>query len=212
MSYFDGLHDSEIIPATAAIVVAMAKDPTLYQTLLSLLPTQLELEEIHESHKALYNQVLSGDSGKAPQLEEERKELDRKFSMFYAIVKLAAPKDPSLPQKLGLAPQKAKKSKKLKATAPPARPGDLQMQQNRNEHGVVWGKCNPVPRARGFEIGVCEGDPTTETNWRYAAMAVCASKLEVRGLIPGTVYSFRVRAVGANGPGPWSSYITLMAT
>ena len=209
MSYFDGLHDSEIIPATASIVVAMAKDPNLYKTLLSLLPTQAELEEIHESHKALYNQVLSGDSEKAPQLEEERKELDRRFSMFYAIVKLATPKDPTLPQKLGLAPQKAKKSK---PTAPPGRPGNFQMEQNRNQHGVVGGKCNPVLRARGFEIGVCEGDPTIETNWRYAAMSLCASKLEVRGLIPGTVYSFRVRAVGANGPGPWSSYITLMAT
>ncbi|HBG04508.1 MAG: hypothetical protein A2075_07065 [Geobacteraceae bacterium GWC2_58_44] len=209
MSYFDGVHDAEIIPATASIVVAMAKDPTLYQSLLSLLPTQRELAEIHERHKSLYNEVLGGDSGKAAQLDEERKELNRRFSMFIGMVKLAAPGDPTLPQKLGLAPQKAKKSK---ATALPTWPGNFQMQQHRTEHGVFTGKCNPVPRARGFEMGACEGDPTIESNWRYAAMAVCASKLEVRGLIPGTVYSFRVRAVGANGPGPWSSFVTLMAT
>lgn len=209
MSFFDGVNEAEIIPATSSIVVAMAKDPTLYQSLLSRFPTQAQLEEAHERHKALYNEVLDGDSGKAALLEEERKELDRRFTMFIGMVKLATSVDPTLPQKLGLPSQKAKKSK---SKAVPAIASGFQVQQDRNERGVVTGKCNPVPRARGFEIGVCQGDPTIETNWKYAAMAVCASRLEVRGLIPGTVYSFRVRAVGANGPGPWSSYVTLMAT
>lgn len=209
MSYFSGENDADIIPETAALVVALARDPSLYQNMLALFPTREDLEQSHERHKALYNEVLSGDSEKSALLEEERKQLTSRFNMFVGMVKLLATKDPSLLKKLGLAPEKAKKAK---SAAPLAAPSNFQLRQHQSEHGVVIGKCSTVRYARGFELGVCVGNPTDESNWRYAAMAVCASKLEVRGLIPGTVYSFRVRAVGANGPGPWSSYITLMAT
>jgi len=76
---------------------------------------------------------------------------------------------------------------------------------------MVIGKCNSVKKARSFGLEVCEGDPTIEENWKYISVAVHCTRMEMKGLTPGKVYSYRVRAITPSGTGPWSSYVTLMA-
>ena len=44
-----------------------------------------------------------------------------------------------------------------------------------------------------------------------AAATVTKSKATVTGLTSGTKYWFRVRAIGATGPGPWSDPATKIA-
>lgn len=206
-SLYDGVNDTEIIPATGSIVVALAKDPTLYQNLLSALPTQAQLEEVHERYKASYNAVLAGNHGKAPERDADRRELNRRFSRFAGLVKLAAEEDPTLLAKLGIAPHKQKRSS---TTIHLTAPTNFQVRHG-EEHGVMIGRAGGVKGARSYIIEACEGNPTVEQNWRYIATSVRSTRMDMRGLVPGTVYSFRVRGVGANGPGPWSSYVTLMA-
>jgi hypothetical protein len=207
-SYFADLNDSEIISTTAAIVVAMAKDPTLYEYVLSRLPTQSQLQEIHDLFTGNYSAVLAGNSEKIHDRDLNRDELNRKFAAFVGMVKLAAEFDPSLPQRLAI-PQPPPK-KKSHSSIHLVALSNFKVQHG-EEHGVIIGKASGLRGARGFEIWGCQGDPTVEQNWRYMALSTKASRMEVRGLIPGTLYSFRARAIGPNGPGPWSSYATLMA-
>jgi len=54
------------------------------------------------------------------------------------------------------------------------------------------------------------GDPITPTSWTAAGTAT-KSKMTVSGLTSGTKYWFRVRAIGAAGPGAWSDPATKIA-
>lgn len=206
-NWFNGISDAEVIPKTAAIVAALSKDPSLYQTVMSSIPTQEELRETHERHQASYNASMGGDPEKAQEHQTERQHLNRKFSAFAAVVKLAAAHDQTLLGKFGLTLPKTKKNSSSTALAMlenlRARHGE--------KHGDIFLKGSPVKNAKSYDIELCEGDPSIEANWRHAAVSVQASKMVVTGLTPGKIYWFRVRGIGANGAGPWSQYASLMA-
>jgi hypothetical protein len=205
-NWFNGISDAEVIPKTAAIVVALAKDPSLYQAVMSSIPTQEELTECHERHQASYNASM-GDPTKALEHQAERQHLNGKFSVFVSVVKLAAAHDQTLLGKFGLTPPRPRKS-----SAPAALPMVENVRPRHGEkHGDIFLKCSPVKNAKSYDIEICEGDPSIEGNWRHAAVSVSASKMLVTGLTPGKVYWFRVRGIGANGAGPWSQYASLMA-
>lgn len=205
-NWINGLNDADIIPKTASIVVALAKDPSLYQAVMSSIPTQEQLEESHERHQTSYSALLGGGPDKALEHQKERRLLNRRFSAFATVVKLAAAEDPTLLAKFGLTPPKPKRA----PVATLGRPENL-----KPFHGDFTGeiglKCAPVRYAKSFEIEICEGDPSVEENWRHAAVAPSATKMLVKGLTPGKVYWFRVRGIGAHGPGPWSQYASLMS-
>ena len=204
---FQGLNDTEIIPTTAAIVLALAKDPDLYNRVMSLAPTQAQLEEIHERYKMSFNEVLSGNMDKTEERDSHRKELDRRFSRFANLVKLMAEEDPGLLARAGIVPPKPKKHT---SSAPLGIPTGFKVWHG-EKHGTMYGKAKSVKRARGYELEICEGDPSDENNWKYKCVSVRSSKMLIVGLVPGRVYWFRVRAIGPGAPGPWSSMVSLMA-
>jgi hypothetical protein len=203
---FDGLSDTEVLPKTGAILTTLANDPELLLLVLSLLPSQSSLQEAHDRHHESFNASLSGTGGKPEQLAEDRRLLNRRFSTFITMVQLAALEDPTLTARAGIVtPEKVPVSSP--ALTAPANfriwHGDI--------HGVINAKCSSVKGAKSFLVEICVGDPTIEANWRFGAVSSTCTLIVVEGLVPGTVYSFRVRAIRATGHGPWSSYITLMA-
>ena len=65
---------------------------------------------------------------------------------------------------------------------------------------------------RGFNSYVVERttDPAGQTGWGNAEV-VTKSSLTLSGLVSGTRYWFRARAIGTAGPGPWSDPATKVA-
>ncbi|MCG3149217.1 MAG: hypothetical protein PCFJNLEI_02677 [Verrucomicrobiae bacterium] len=55
------------------------------------------------------------------------------------------------------------------------------------------------------------GDPNVPANWKNGILSTKASEIIFPGLTPGTMYYFRVRAIGKNGYGAWSDVANLMA-
>ncbi len=200
------LSSTEAIPKTAAIVVAMARDPNLYALVESCFPKQEELQEVHDAHYAAVNEAASGDPEKLKNLKQVRQKLDRKFGIFFTMVRHAAVEHPDLPERFGLPPAKATKKSTASALTSPGNP---RAQHGKNS-GEIELKVRTVKGAKIYDISCCIGDPSIEANWRHCGVGTKATHLLLTGLVPGTVYWFRVRAIGANGPGPWSQYVTLM--
>ncbi|TSK06115.1 MAG: fibronectin type III domain-containing protein [Geobacter sp.] len=199
------LSSAEAIPKTSAVVGAMIKDPSLYALVESFFPKQEELKEVVEEHKAAFSAAADGDPEKLKQLKVVRQKLDRKFSVFFTMVRLAAVEHPNLLEAFGVLPTKVRRSNTTFLTSP----GNLRV-----THGKVSGeivlRVEPVKGAKSYDISCCIGDPSVEGNWKHCGVGTKASRLLVSGLIPGTLYWFRVRAIGPKGEGPWSQFVSLM--
>lgn len=78
--------------------------------------------------------------------------------------------------------------------------------------GEIHGRCKAVPGATGYEGQICIGTDTKEENWRKAFFSSGCTNLVFDGLTPGQMYTFRLRALGRDGWGPWSDIAQLMAT
>lgn len=205
-NWLNGVSDAEVIPKTASIVVALAKDPALYQYILSLIPTQEQLQESHERHQSAYNAALGGTPEQILEHQKERQVLNGRFSTFTGLIRLAAVKDPTLPRRFGMSQSKPKKA----SIATLASPSKLKAVHGSNSKEIML-KASPVKGAKSYFVEICDRDPSVEANWRFACVSTAASKIEVKGLTPGTVYWFRVRGVGAHGHGAWSQYVSLMS-
>jgi len=96
----------------------------------------------------------------------------------------------------------------------PAPPAPLPAPQNfiaiagANE-GDIHLDWDTVKKAKSYELQRSP-DPITGTSW-IAAGTVTKSKATISGLSSGTKNWFRVRAIGATGPGPWSDPATKIA-
>jgi hypothetical protein len=202
------LSDADTCSALQSLATALDNDPKLHDTLLGLLPKGEIIQEL----LLHFNESRAAAAGNDPDqvliLEGHRKKLNRTLNRYEHLAKLAAEDDPTLPQKLGITLHKAKKT--ARSTATILAPGNLSVRHG-SVHGVILANTSTVKRARSYLVEICEGDPSIESNWRFAATSAGCTKMEVTGLTPGTVYWFRVKAIGANGAGPWSSYVSLMA-
>lgn len=80
-------------------------------------------------------------------------------------------------------------------------PGDLRAVPTDNA-GVIELRCDTVKGASSYEWE-CKVHDNVSAPWE-AIKTSTTSKILVPGLTPGTLYAFRVRAVGSAGPGAWS--------
>ncbi|MCG3149864.1 MAG: hypothetical protein PCFJNLEI_03329 [Verrucomicrobiae bacterium] len=77
--------------------------------------------------------------------------------------------------------------------------------------GVVVGRVKRQPGATAWNGEYASGDPNEPANWKNGILSTKASQIIFPGLTPGTMYYFRVRAVGKDGYGAWSDVANLMA-
>jgi hypothetical protein len=69
-------------------------------------------------------------------------------------------------------------------------------------------KVTPIPNARAYEVRRMNGTG----GWVPASIGTKSRRLEVDGLVPGSVYQFQMRAIGGStGTGPWSDPVQHMA-
>lgn len=83
-------------------------------------------------------------------------------------------------------------------------PGDVKATASPNE-GQIDLRCKTVNGASTYEWQ--QRLHTDATGWQPLQMTT-ATKISTSGLVPGTVYAFRVRAIGSAGAGTWSDEAT----
>ena len=138
-----------------------------------------------------------------------RAELEAMLRMLahWAEIKSYAAKDPSLLLNLGLEPKK--KTVKTINHDDVAAPKYLKADQGKLS-GTAKLSSNRVPGAASYQAMMCIGDPTVEGNWKLVEQFARSSNILITNLVAGTVYHFRIRALGKNGHGPWSPVATIM--
>lgn len=207
MDYISSLSDAQVAPIMTQLMAVLTKNPSLYTRVMGVYPTLEELKYLHESHIATLNDPSSGEPEKVREHQAKRQLLNRKVAAFHSAVKVAATEEPSLLAAFGLSQPKPRKA--------PSVSNVTQTEKLKAVHsdisGEIFLKAPPVKYARSYDIDYCEGDPSLEESWKHHSVVAHASKMKVTGLTPGRVYWFRVRGIGANGPGPWSPYASLMA-
>ncbi len=80
-------------------------------------------------------------------------------------------------------------------------PGNLRAAATDNA-GVIELRCNTVKGASSYEWE-CKVHDNVTAPWE-AIKTSTSTKILVPALTPGTLYGFRVRAIGSAGPGAWS--------
>ena len=95
----------------------------------------------------------------------------------------------------------------VRGQGPPAMP--LRVRARPGEQtGTVKGSCKPVEHAALYEVQTCP-DPVAG-EWSRAGGFTDSRNFALSGLESGKVCYLRVRAIGANGPGPWGGPASVM--
>jgi hypothetical protein len=71
--------------------------------------------------------------------------------------------------------------------------------------GLLLARVQPVDGAASYEVQLATADPAVEANWKPALISTTPSRIELKGLTPGTTYYVRVRGIGSHGPGDWAN-------
>lgn len=201
---------TDVIPVTGALVNALTKDPTIIERIVAQLPTREKMQVVYDQYLVAFNESHGMDPQKLEALEEARNALNVQLGLLHGMVNVVAEQDPSIPKSLGLTQPQPPPKKRTSGPLPLTAPQHFKLE--REDGGVMNGSASAVRSAKSYEVQICEGDPSVEANWSHDSTQGKVSHLRITGLTPGKIYSFRIRAIGSHGPGPWSSYITIMAT
>ncbi|MBK7555695.1 MAG: fibronectin type III domain-containing protein [Flavobacteriales bacterium] len=96
--------------------------------------------------------------------------------------------------------------KPAEPVGPMGKPGDLRATANKLV-GVIDLRWKSVKGRMFYEAQINDVDINVEVNWK-PLKNLSDNMYKVTGLESGKAFSFRVRAVGAAGPGPWSDPAT----
>ncbi|MEI7730346.1 MAG: fibronectin type III domain-containing protein [Verrucomicrobiota bacterium] len=92
---------------------------------------------------------------------------------------------------------------------PPAAPQSFKVVAGALPGSVVASAKSPRG-ARSFEVQYCLGDTSVPANWKLGAQHGSCHRIKIAGLDRGKDYSFRIHAIGQDGPGPWSEVVVFM--
>lgn len=123
----------------------------------------------------------------------------------WASIRSVAEDNPTLIQGLGLVPRIP--VVKSSVTASVFAPQNVRVKHGKT--GAVLISTDKVPKARTYDVGICQGDPSLEESWSLLGPFDHCRNIELTGLEPGKVYYFRVRCFGAGAQSTWSAIVTL---
>lgn len=197
----------DLIAKSATVVQAFTEE--LYAYLVSLLPTPGSVRENHDLITASYTAYLAGDADKAQECEIHRQAVNQNLSILVGLAKAVVPKDPKVPEALGVGAFTARAATSSAALLKPEA-----FKVFFNQEGQRIGSCSGVKGAKGYQIWGCdEGDPAVQASWKLVAASPSCRGIVIIGLNPAKAAWVKIRAMRGNGEaGPWSSIVYLNPT
>jgi len=193
-----GLSPAKLVERARAIIAAMTGN-AVYTTPV---PTLAVVTTATDAVEAADTAVLN-NGGKQDYLTRDLRaqELRDLLTLLGSYVQVTSGGDPEKILSAGYPTRKP-----AEPVGPMGKPGDLRATANKLV-GVIDLRWKSVKGRMFYEAQINDVDINVEVNWK-PLKNLSDNMYKVTGLESGKAYSFRVRAVGAAGPGPWSDPAT----
>ncbi len=193
-----GLSPAKLVERARAIIAAMTGN-AVYTTPA---PTLAVVTTATDAVEAADTAVLN-NGGKQDYLTRDLRaqELRDLLTLLGSYVQVTSGGDPEKILSAGYPTRKP-----AEPVGPMGKPGDLVATANKLV-GVIDLRWKSVKGRMFYEAQINDVDINVEVNWK-PLKNLSDNVYKVTGLESGKAFSFRVRAVGAAGPGPWSDPAT----
>lgn len=193
-----GLSPAKLVERARAIVLALTGNADFTTPVPTLLVVTAATDAVEAADAAVLN-----NGGKQDYLARDQRvqELRDLLTLLGSYVQVTSGGDPEKILSAGYPTRKP-----AEPVGPMTQVGDLQATANKLV-GVIDLRWNRAKGRMFYEAQQNDGDPLVEANWN-PLINLSSNVYKVKDLESGKAYSFRVRAVGAAGPGPWSDPAT----
>jgi hypothetical protein len=172
-------------------------------SVVSLAQLQADLADF----QTILNAIANKDRSRMEDRDAQRQKMAGELTSLAFYLQGLANGDPTKLATTGFPARKA--SSRSQAPVELEAPSQLRLQR-----GVVSGqliaRAIPVAKAASYTLQIATADPTVEANWTDAGTYANCGRIQLDGLKPGTMYSVRMRAIGAAGSGAWTAPTSLM--
>lgn len=199
---FENETNPEVIAKSATVSGTYTQE--FYHYLVSLIPTPESFTGRHHRLTAAYPDALQGDPEKIKAVEEDCKAVKDDLSLLLGLAKVVAFKDPTIQETLGFGHVTVRTAT---VQAPLGHPKDFKVYYDRK--GQLFSSVTKVPGAKGYQVWVCDGDPSIEANWRLLASSSNCKGILLLGLNRSKFNLLRIRPIRGREVGPWSNWISL---
>lgn len=200
MTYNNDSH-TEIIAKSVALIEGLNQE--MFDYMISLLPTPGKYSEDHERFEASFAGSLKGDPEKIKACEADRQVMNENLAVLHLLVRAAAVKDPTLPEKLGIG-----RTAERTATMTIGEPRDFRIGFD-SKGGQAYASLTKLAGAKIYEIWLCDGDPSIDANWRLLNSSSKCQRIPVPGLNRSKTNFLKVRGKNGNTVGLWSYYLRI---
>ena len=202
-----GLSHTDFLARTESILLTMSNNPLFPEPYPEPFPSLANLKEVTDRYRELFHAASNGDRVKISQRNLVRTEAEQKFLCFASYITTKAGNDTYMLLSTGF--DVRERATRSTNAAPLVAPLNVTVKHGELS-GVLVIKASRQASAGSYDLQITEGDVSVEENWKPIGIYIHCSRIEVKDLEPGKKYTFRLRGIGAHGPGPWSAPVSLI--
>lgn len=201
------LSHPNFLTTTESMLVNLENHPDTPKEVPKPYPSLFDLRAGHNFYKELYHAAENGDRVKRDQRNRARKVTENDFNNYgHFLVTSGVSHDFLMEVGYSVAHLSGKKSVHLD-------PSEIAPKNFKVSHSKVSGKywisCSRTEGVAVYDLWYAK-DPSSEASWSHFDFYTHCKTMEAPGFEPGSKTYFRLRNIGAHGPGPWTEVVSLI--
>ena len=189
------------------IITSLTNNANFPQPWPASTPTLAQLQTDLNSFQNILNAIATGDRSQIVNRQATREKLAGELNALAYYLQSVADGSTTILATTGFPARKVAQRPLVPADVPA--PAQLTLQRG-TLSGQIIVRASRVAKAASYDVQTATADPTVDANWTAAGSYTTCRRIQLDGLTPGKLYSVRVRAFGATGPGNWTPPSNLM--
>jgi hypothetical protein len=203
---FDSLPPADFLTQAQLIVTSMTGNTNFPEPWPAPVPSLTTIAADMSAYQDVLNATVAGDKTRITARSSARDRLSSDLQLLRLYVEMMGYGDPTRIATSGFPlNQRAPRSAAVLLSAP----NQFKLEQG-PVSGMLVARARRMKAAGSYEVQLATADPTLEASWSQAGVYTSCRNIPIEGLVPGKTYSVRLRAIGAAGPGAWTSASSMM--